>query len=242
MDLLELKKVIRICFDKLQTDQEINSVLLSAYLIKSLVRGDFVSGKSDIDIFLIFKNSVPYEKQAEFALKLTSLVKDSIKDNPDIFGHYRDCDILYICENEIPKTEIDFLNSSFSIFTAFGFDLEENHELIKGDDILSSFIAPDPLLFADIQIKRLLEKYFKGNLDIVLASGQIMRLLLIKYGLRSLHKQDIRKFVEDNDHIELWLKDFSIKHSFYCYEEKNNKLDFENDCREFLVKVEGWVK
>lgn len=241
MNSLELKNLIRICFDKFQTKEEINSFLLSAYFIKSIVRGDFVPGKSDIDILFIFKNEISYKKQAEFTEKFSLFVKDSLNDNDKIFSHYKGLDILYICENEIPKTEIDFLNSPFSIFTAFGFDLEENHELFGGDDILCSFSVPDPLLFTEIQIKRILEKNLKGDSDAILDSGQIVRLLLIKYGLRSLHKQKIREFIENNTDIELWLKEFAINHLLYCYGEETNIINFENNCKEFFVKIHNYI-
>ncbi len=241
MNPSELKNLIRTSLTKLRTEQ-IADGLLSAYFIKSIVRGDFIPGKSDIDILLIFKNDLSHEKQSELAEKLSFLVKDNLKDKHNLLGHYGDCDILYICESEIPKTEIDFLDSPFSIFTAFGFDLKANNELISGDNLLSEFVAPDPLLFTDYQVKRLLEKSLKGDLDVVLASGQVVRLLLIKLGLRSLHKQEIRDFIEDNSKIESWVRDFAIKHLRYCYEEKNNRLNFENECREFLAAVQNCIK
>lgn len=238
MTTLELKNSIRIVLNQLQKDQEANDFPLSAYFIKSLVRGDFILGKSDIDILLVFQNDVSYERQALFAKKLSDLIRDTFKNNLVIFGHYHDCDILYLCEKEIPKTETDFWNSPFSIFTTFGFDLETNHELIIGKDVLKSFTALEPTLFVDAQIIRLLKKNSEGNFDVVLISGQIIRLLLIKQGLRSLNKQEILTFLNNNANTELWLKNFAIKHFQYCYENERGRVNFESECGEFLAKVE----
>ncbi len=108
--------------------------------------------------------------------------------------------------------------------------------MIIGKDILNSFKAPDPTLFVGAQIDRLLKMRSEVNSDIVLISGQIVRLLLIEQGLRSLNKQEIGAFLNSDANIEFWLKNFAIKHFQCCYEKEGDKVNFESEFREFLVK------
>ncbi|KPU62581.1 nucleotidyltransferase [Thermococcus sp. EP1] len=187
-----LESIIECIKNKIEKNRELRDELYSLILYGSFVRGDFIEGVSDLDFFAV------------------------IKDNEKVIASLKI--VLEECCANLGAVEIDlaweYLENlddplhkgfPFKFLTIYQQDFLEHHVVIYGDDITS--LLPR-YYFKDLlkwRIERLLASInkFSGNLKMLhIGAGEVVRLLALIHGARSLRKKEVLRVLEIIGDIE----------------------------------------
>ena len=193
----------------------------SAYIISSIARGDFITGKSDIDLLLVFDDDVKLEEMKILTDKVTDDLRKKL-NLTDTGGHSWEIDILYIHQKDIPTTPEQSAKSPFPLFSIFGFDLQAHHIHICGNEILRKFTPANPQKLVSQFIRQWIHKSVTDSKNTTLYAGQILRALAISVGAKSLAKNEITKTIAKSN-LPQFVKDYSKLHYNYCYQTNTSK-------------------
>ena len=187
--------------------QEIDSSKIAAvYLAGSVVRGDFILGVSDIDFFIIYHakaNEAVWEEESFQKIK-QALDAELIQLSENKL--YREIDICTLTTGEITHAAINPENFSFvgprKYLGIYSFDFVLNTKLLMGEDILQKMVIHKPQQFVSARFASLrssIESVLGDSLQtkkerdyrLLLLLGELVRLLCITAGVKSLHKEQI---------------------------------------------------
>jgi len=161
--------------------------LYSLILFGSYVRGDFIEGVSDLDLFAVFnentEESIP--KLFEILEECTQGIKYKLIDLPSV-------NIIDLQEPLNQKNPLKFL-------TFYQEDFLKNHKVVYGEDISDILPSYDKKALQNARAEQLIRapQRFKDNPELLLLSaGETARFEAIIKGSKSISKVDIMKTLE----------------------------------------------
>lgn len=177
--------------DRIEHNDAMKEVLHSLILFGSWVRSDFVSGVSDLDFFAVLKGE-PHEKVIPW---LSTILEE--------------------CTEHVRCTEVDLpweylenlddpLNKGypFNFLTFYQDDFLENHILVYGEGIERILPRYDWRTLIGWRAERLLKNLKRDRRNpkmLRIGAGQVIRLLALMNGARSIRKDDVLKTMEALD-------------------------------------------
>ena len=180
--------------ERIERDDVTREGLHSLILFGSWVRGDFVEGVSDLDLFAVLRGG---SHEAVISRLKT---------------------IIEACTEHVRRTEVDLpweylenlddpLNKGypFNFLTFYQDDFLENHVVVYGEGIESILPRYDWRTLISWRAERLLKNLERdgGNPKMLrIGAGQVIRLLALMNGARSIRKDDILKTIEALDDQE----------------------------------------
>lgn len=177
-------------FDELDiaSREEVTSIVLYG----SLVRGDFVTNVSDIDILLVF-NTEPTDRIVEEVQKCFTDVAVPYRGKsncPEVF------DIPWVFVSELPLKNATAKESHlyWKFLEIFAFDFVAHSEVLRGEDFRQKLNVKDPKTLIQSRAEDLRNKWSKFKADkkhwmVVIITGELIRLAQIKFGERTIDKR-----------------------------------------------------
>lgn len=197
--------------------------LLSAYIVSSLARGDFLDGGSDADVLLIFKKGCTNEEIQQTWKCISEELNTCFLGQKCTHPHFIDL-----------PWEVDgkYKKSLLKCFKFFFDDLKKNNIHVFGKDIIANLNLENPSQqdYVD-KIKQLLEKYGKSDskTEKTLFVGETIKHFLKLNGISSLNKFEIFNSLSAKDHPEI--------HEFYRrYTENDLSNPKQNDLNDKIVR------
>ena len=180
---------------------EIRSIIVAG----SLVRGDFIPGRSDVDVYTVLAGDIEraWEGQTHRAVRecferhFAPMKRTSL--NPFFW------DDVCISESQLPPRAGYNGRHRFKAFGAYLFDFVDHHRILYGRDVVRDFPAPvDPRTLVPeraatlaAQARELVEKK-DGEIGrlVLLAGSAVVALAVACQDEPSLHKDDITRSLE----------------------------------------------
>lgn len=201
----KITTVTRKTLEKILLEIKSNKIV-AIYLAGSLIRGDFIPGISDIDIFIIYnaKTNEPVWEEESFQI-IKNVLENELIDISKI-KPYRELDICTLTTGEITTAATNPDGFSFigprKYLGIYSFDFSLNTKLLVGEDILQKLVVHEPQKFISTRLA-ILHSSFKNVLEnklltknereyrLLLLLGGFVRLMCIMNGVKSFHKKEI---------------------------------------------------
>jgi predicted nucleotidyltransferase len=180
--------------ERIERDDATKEGLHSLILFGSWVRGDFVDGVSDQDFFAVLRGG-PHEKVIP---RLSTILEE--------------------CTEYVRRTEVDLaweylenlddpLNKGypFNFLTFYQDDFLENHVVAYGEGVERILPRYDCRTLIGWRADRLLKNLERDRRNpkmLRIVAGQVIRLLALMNGARSIRKDDVLKTIEALDDPE----------------------------------------
>jgi predicted nucleotidyltransferase len=168
--------------DRIKKEEGLASEIHSLILFGSYVRGDFVEGVSDLDFFAVLTGD-----PEEILPKLTPIVEECTSGIDKVL-----LDLPWSHLSEI----YDPLNKGFpfKFLTIYQDDFLENHVIVHGkgiEDILPRYDRKELFSWRAERLLNSLER-FKDKTDMLrISAGEVIRLMTLMNGAKSISKDDI---------------------------------------------------
>jgi predicted nucleotidyltransferase len=178
----------------IERDDVTREELHSLILFGSWVRGDFVDGVSDLDFFTVLKEG----SHEAIILRLKTIIE--------------------ACSEHVRRTELDLpweylenlddpLNKGypFNFLTFYPDDFLENHVVVYGEGIEHILPRYDWRTLIEWRAERLLKNLERDRRDpkmLRIGAGQVIKLLALINGARSIRKDEVLKTIEALDDPE----------------------------------------
>lgn len=223
---------IRVYLKSLEKDVQDN--IISAIVFGSLARGDFISGISDIDLLVVFKNETPIGKINEI---LSGIYKIAEKWK-GLSKYEKVIDIPWLFEKDLPMKGSE-KKSPFKFLGIYAFDFVRHYRVIFGKDIAKNLRVPNPkelIKERANRILKLLEKWSKekNHYMIKILAGEAIRLAQIAFGEVTIDKRKVFKnFIK-------YVPEYSMKHFVheiwkeYLSPEIRTDPEYIENCKKFV--------
>jgi len=176
--------------------------VVSVTVYGSLIRGDFIDGRSDVDFFIVFKRVDE---------KLVKGVVEEVKKL--LLGCMRECglkgelDLAWLFEDELK----DPLNKGypFKFLTVYQDDFRRHHATLYGPDpciVLPRYPKPRIYHWRAERLRRLAEKYRDDRRMLKIVVGEAVRLYALVNGAKSISNQDVLSVIRmlDQEAAQIW--------------------------------------
>jgi hypothetical protein len=184
--------------DRINQDGDLASGIHSLILFNSYVRGDFVEGVSDLDFFAVLTGD-----HDEIIPRLTPILEECTSGIEKIL-----IDLPWCRLSEID----DPLNKGFpfKFLTVYQDDFLENHVVVYGEGVEDILPRYDRKELFKWRAERLLNspERFKDDTKMLRGSaGEVIKLMALMNGAKSISKNDIRATLErigDEEALEIF--------------------------------------
>lgn len=179
---------------------DVRSQILSITVAGSLVRGDFVENRSDVDVHTVFRGAADNPRRSEAHRQLRPCFDRH-------FAAYRGrslnpmaWDDVWVSEGQLPREPAESGRHRFKALGIYFFDFLKHHRTVWGEDFTSAMPAPaDPKPLAGERLDFLIERAEWTIRDepeeqqrLPLLAGSAVALLQVYFGPEpSLHKSDL---------------------------------------------------
>jgi len=178
---------------------ELSEGLYSLILFGSYVRGDFIDGVSDLDFFAVLKGE-PHET---IIPRLRAIIEECTE-------HIR-CKLVDLAWEHLGNLD-DPLNKGypFKFLTFYQKDFIENHVVVYGKDIVSLLPRYDWEGLLRWRAERLLTNIERDRDKpqmLRLGAGEVIRLIALMGGAKSIDKADVMSTIEalgDDEALEIF--------------------------------------
>lgn len=185
--------------DGIERIEELSEVLYSLILFGSYVRGDFIDGVSDLDFFAVLKG----ESYETIIPGLRAVVEECAE-------HIR-CREVDLAWERLENLD-DPLNKGFpfKFLTFYQEDFIENHVVVYGKDIVGLLPVYDREGLLRWRAERLLTNLERDRDKpemLRLGAGEVIRLIAIWGGAKSIDKADVMSTLEalgDDEALEIF--------------------------------------
>ncbi|MGQ4892398.1 MAG: nucleotidyltransferase domain-containing protein [Candidatus Njordarchaeia archaeon] len=170
---------------------ELSAHIYSSVVFGSLVRGDFVPGISDIDVFIVFKNNTGEKTINQILNRLYAISEP-----------YRGCsnyekvlDIPWDFEKNLPFRGRE-IKPFFKFLGIYAFDFVKYSKVIYGENFIEMLYVPNPKDLIVERAKDILKKLDKyqeeeKNYMIRILAGEAIRLAQLKFGEITIDKRRV---------------------------------------------------
>lgn len=184
---------------------QLNSHIHSAVVFGSLVRGDFIPGISDIDIFVVFENNTDGKTIDRILEHLYAVSKPYWGCS----NYEKILDIPWEFEKNLPIKGRK-IKPFFKFLGIYAFDFMKHSKVIYGENFVNMLYVPNPktlIMERTKDILKKLEKYReeKKTYLIRILAGETIRLSQLKFGETTIDK---RKVI---DNFEKFVPNYPMK-------------------------------
>ncbi len=190
-------------FDEL--DDDVRKGVSSIVVYNSLVRGDFTSNASDIDVLLVLRPSPD--------VKTVDMVQECFTETAKPYRGKSNCphvfDIPWLSVSDLPLKEprSGKRRHTLKSLGIYAFDFVDHSEVLRGEDFRQDLDVKDPMTLVQSRANELQNECVKYSTDerwrVVIVTGELVRLAQIRFGERTLDKRIVYKnFKEFVPHFE----------------------------------------
>jgi len=224
-------------------DVALRERVVSMVVFNSLVRGDFVTNVSDIDVLIVF-DSNPREnvvdKIRECFIDLATPYHGK-SNSPYVF------DIPWVIVTDIPlKESVEREPSPLKFLGIYAFDFVNHSRVLRGRDFRHDLLVQDPKTLVQSRGEDLRNKWIgikaEDRRKVVLITGELIRLAQINYGKSTLDKHEVlnhfKKFVphfEGKDFIDVFWEEYLT--GGLRKMDANSKTEYFIECESFTEKL-----
>ena len=192
---MDFTKCIR---DRINQDGDLASGIHSLILFNSYVRGDFIEGVSDLDFFAVITGD-----HEEIIPRLTPILEECTSGIEKILI---DLPWSHLSELDDPLNK----GFPFKFLTVYQDDFLENHVVVYGESVEGILPRYDREELFRWRAERLLNspERFKDDADMLrISAGEVIRLMALTKGARSIGKDDVLATLErigDEEALEIF--------------------------------------
>ncbi len=179
---------------------DVRSQIVSITIAGSLVRGDFVTNRSDVDIYIVLTGEMEQPWQSEAYERIGPCFAEHLSQYKGFSANPHVLDCVCLAAGKLPRKREDFADQRLKAMGIYFFDFAKHHKAVFGEDFTRGMpepVAPKPLVPARLDFlatwgERIVRKDPADKMRMLLLAGAAVTALQVYFSdVPSIGKFDV---------------------------------------------------